>query len=144
MYGGSPTNNYGTSTYLRVLEASSDYQSYLKFDVTGISGTVTHATLRVFAYDGSDAGGSAFAVSDNGWTETGITWNNKPAFGSLLSTVSGTIPNDTWVQYDVTGAVSGNGTYSFGMSTTSGNSLYLRSREYPTEKPELVIQVGSY
>jgi hypothetical protein len=143
----SPTTNYGTSDYLR-LRAGSDplYNTYLKFNLTGLGGTVTGATLRLYAYDGSDSGGSVHSVSNNyadnsgPWVETGITWNTAPSIGgSPLDTV-GTVGNNAWAEYDVTGAVTGNGTFSFGLTTTSSNSLYFYSREAASLRPQLVVQ----
>ncbi len=137
----APSTNAGGSTYLRLRAASGDnYHTYLKFNVTGLSGTVTSAKVRLFVYDGGPSGGSIYPVADTAWTENGINWNNKPAFsGGALSTV-GNVPNNTWAEYDVTGGVSGNGMHSFGIANTDSNSIYMRSREAADHKPELVIQ----
>ncbi|MDX6646216.1 MAG: hypothetical protein QOK40_1943, partial [Miltoncostaeaceae bacterium] len=40
---------------------------------------------------------------------------------------------------DVTSLVTGNGTYSLGLSTTSGTALSLASRESGANSPQLVI-----
>lgn len=144
----SPTTSYGTSDYLRLRSTGPTYDSYLKFDVTGVAGQVQQATLRLWAYDGADAGGAAYAVSNNyrststPWVETGLTWDNAPAIsGSPLDTV-GAVANNAWAEYDVTAAVAGNGTVSFGLRTTSTNSLYFNAREAATNRPQLVILVG--
>jgi hypothetical protein len=146
----SPTNNYGTRTYLQLRGVSSPlYNSYLKFTVSGLTGSVQRATLRLYAYDGSDSAGSVYAVSNTyqgsttPWTESGITWNTAPVLsGTPLSTPGGSVPNNSWVEYDVTAAVTGNGTFSFGLSTPSSNSLYTYSKEAASNRPELVIQFG--
>ena len=49
------TRNFGASSKLRV-DASPDVRSYLRFTISGLTGTVTRATLRVFA-DSSLAAG---------------------------------------------------------------------------------------
>jgi hypothetical protein len=57
-----------------------------------------------------------------------------------LSTVSGAIPNDSWVDYDVTAAITGDGTYSFAISSTTTNSLFFNSSEAPDNLPVLIIE----
>lgn len=63
--------------------------SFLKFNLTG-SGitTVTSAKLRLkVVVVGNDAASpnnlEAFRVADDSWTETGITWNNQPAWNPV-------------------------------------------------------------
>jgi CSLREA domain-containing protein len=144
----SPTSNYGTSTYLRLRSSGTTYNSYLKFNVTGISGTVQQATLRLFTYDGGPDGGSIYAVGNNydststAWVDSGLTWNNAPTIGGSPLDSVGTVANNTWVEFDVTSAVNGNGTFSFGLATSSTNSVYFYSRESTSNPPELVIQTG--
>ncbi len=145
----SPNANYGSSAYLRLRGPSAPvYNTYLKFTVSGLSGTVQGATLRLYAYDGSDSGGSAYAASNNyiddsgPWTESGITWNNAPAIGGTPLDTVGSVADNTWVEYDVTGAVTGNGTFSFGLQSLSTNSLYLRSNEASDNHPMLVVETS--
>ncbi len=146
----SPDSNYGTSSYLRLRGASAPfYNTYLKFALSGLSGAVQSATLRLYAYDGSDSGGSVYGVSNNylddsgPWTETDITWNNAPALGGTPLDTVGEVANNTWVEYDVTGAVTGNGTFSFGLDSTSSNSLYFNSEEATDNHPQLVLVLGA-
>jgi len=135
---------------LRVRQASGDdHRSYLQFSVTGLGGTVTNAKLRLFAYDGTDSGGTAYSVT-TGWTESGtgsITWNNAPPLGASLGSV-GNVPINTWAEYDVSDAVAGNGTFAFAVANVSTDSPYFRSREStasPQNKPELRIEtVGGF
>src|SRR5690242_9783926 len=69
----NPSTNYGTTTTLRVDGASDPgIASYLHFTLTGVSGTIQSALLRVFdTSDGSSNGPAIYATSNN-WTETGI------------------------------------------------------------------------
>ena len=55
----------------------------------------------------------------------------------------GKITTNTWVEFDVTPFVSGNGTYGFNLATTSTDGVDFRSREAPSNRPELVLAVGS-
>ena len=144
-----PDRNYGSDDHLRLRLASETYRSYLKFAVSGVSAPVQRATLRLYAYDGSDVAGSVFAVantyaaSTTPWTEGGLTWNNAPPLiGTALDT-EGPVPNGAWAEFDVTAAVQGDGTYSFGLSTTSSNSVFFFSTEAPGNQPELILELGS-
>jgi hypothetical protein len=133
-----PGTNYGTVNNLRLTYPG--INSYLKFTVTGVSGPVRSAKIRLFAYDGSDVAGSIYSVSDTTWSEGGLTWSNAPPFtGAPLSTV-GAVADNNWVEFDVTAAIQGNGTYSFGLSTTSSNSVFYNSKEAATNLPVLVVE----
>jgi PKD repeat protein len=140
----SPTKNYGTLTSLRIRNGGTStdtYRTYLKFDVTGLSGPPASAKLRLYVTDGSPDGGSVFAVG-NAWTETGITWANAPAIGGGSLASAGATKNGTWVDLDVTPAVAGNGEVSFALTTTSSNSSYYTSREGGANRPQLVVMGG--
>jgi hypothetical protein len=138
----SPTTNYGTSTELRVdAGTGADIESFLRFTVSGVSGTVTRATLRVYVTSGSVDGPDAHLTGTQ-WTETGITWSTRPArIGPVLADV-GNVPSGTWIELDVTSAVTGNGVYSFVLATGSTDGTNLASRQNPTNKPQLVISHG--
>jgi hypothetical protein len=88
--GSSANTNFGTAAVLEIRTASGQNRdAYLKFDLTGMSG-ITDVKLRINAAlsgNGSVAT-SAHAVAITTWTETGITWNNRPALGSQLSTAT--------------------------------------------------------
>ena len=140
----SPTKNYGTATTLRLRNGAADssdtYKSYLRFKVDDIMGTVTSAKLRLYVTDGSKAGGSVFPTSA-GWTETGITYANAPAdpTGPPLATLPSAAIN-SWVEYDVTKAVTTEGDYAFMLNNTLADSLTFSSREGPAaQAPQLVV-----
>ncbi len=121
--------------------------NYLKFDLPSIGGTVTGATLRLYAYDGSDDGGSIYLVSNNyrdsstPWTESGLNWNNAPPLsGSPLSS-AGAVSTNAFVDFDVTAAITGSGTYSFVLSGSSSNSALYYSKESAVNPPQLIVNV---
>lgn len=134
--GDATTTNYGTSTTLRA-DNSPDLNSYLRFDVQGLTGSITSATLRIYANSGSSVGYDVYAVTDNTWTETGITYSNAPAMGSQLGS-SGVITAGTWTTVDVTSYITGNGSFNLAFSTTSNTNISFSSRE-GANAPELVI-----
>src|ERR1035437_3176371 len=112
-------------------------RSFLRFNVAGTSGPVTTATLRVWANSSQSTGYDAYSVADNTWGETTITDANAPPFGAKLGS-SGAVATGTWTSINVTSAITGNGTYSFGLSTTNSTALSLSSRE-GANAPQLVV-----
>jgi chitodextrinase len=139
----APTTNYGTS-YLRANFSTSgdNVESYLRFTVTGASGTVQGAKLRVHSTGNGTVDGPAVYTSSTAWSETTVNWNTRPARTSAARDDKGAIPADTWVEYDVTPFVTGNGTFSFSLATTSSDGVNFHSREEATLRPELVLTLG--
>ncbi|HEX2222173.1 MAG TPA: DNRLRE domain-containing protein, partial [Candidatus Limnocylindria bacterium] len=138
----TPTRNFGTLTDLQVrLENAATphtFRSYVQFAVTGLSGPPRSAKLRLYVTDPSSQGGIAYAVPST-WTETGLTWNNAPPLdGSPLATL-GSVTANTWKEIDVTSAITGNGSYSFGIKEgTTSDSAFYSSRE-GANPPQLII-----
>lgn len=77
VFESAPTTNYASS-YLRVdVGSDPDVESYLSFDVGGVSTAVLSAKLRLFAYSGTANGPAAYGTG-SGWSETDITWAGRP------------------------------------------------------------------
>jgi PKD repeat protein len=137
---GNPTVNYGTAPDLRVKGGSSGWRSFLRFDVSGLTKPVVRATLRLFVQDGDDDGGSVYSVSPS-WNESTITWTSgSPAFGAMRGNV-GVAVTGTWVEIDVTPAITGNGSFAFGLDKIPANSVYYQSRE-GAHPPQLVVETA--
>jgi len=136
---GSPTQNYGDNSTVRArLASSTTDQSYLRFQVTGLGGqNVVGATLRLFVTDPSVDGGQV-TVAQGGWDEETVTWQNAPGIGSLVLDAVGYAFPDTWVEFDVSELVTGDGTYDLGLSNSDSNSAIYSSRE-GAHPPELVV-----
>ena len=145
----APNKKYGTSRELRVRSSGSTLlYIFVKFEVTGISGSVQSAKIRLTVTDGSDDGGSIYVAPntlDDGttpWTESNLVWNNAPAIGgSALSSV-GAVAAGTEVEFDVTSALTGNGTFSFAIKNTSSDRAVYGSKESNTV-PKLVVTTGT-
>ncbi len=135
-----PTSNQGSATTLRV-SASPVNNAYLRFNVQGVTGTVTQATLRVYAQSSSSIGLNAHQVANNSWGETTINYNNAPALGSIINS-SGAFSSNGYVEVNVTSFVGSNGLVSFGLSTADSNLITLASRE-SGNPPQLVVQTAS-
>jgi PKD repeat protein len=134
-----PTSNYGTESTLRIRVADPTYRGYLRFAVTGLAGaSVYSAKLRLFVTDSSDDGGALYQVASD-WTESGITWANAPAIGGAPLATAGPVVAGQWVEFDVSSAVGGDGSYGFALVSASTNRAYFSSRE-GANPPELVVQ----
>ncbi len=119
--------NFGKSTQIRI-DGSPSVNGYLTFNVTGITGTVTSAALRLFANSAQSTGFTAYSVPNTTWGETTITASNAPPFATALGS-SGKLTAGTWAAADVTAAITGNGTFSFGIATTNATAVSFSSRE---------------
>jgi hypothetical protein len=132
-----PTQNYGTSKNLR-LDGDPITNTYLRFDVKGAS-DIAKATLRLYNASASNSGYEVMSVSSVTWSETGLTYNNAPAYGALLGS-SGATKTGTWTELDVTSVVKANGSYSFALARRSTTSATLMSREGSVSTaPQLVL-----
>ena len=134
----NPTTNYGALTTLRV-DGSPIVRSYLRFNVLGLSGPVTRATLRIFANSASTQGCTASGVSDNTWSESTINFNNAPPLGSVLGS-SGPFGAGVWISMDVTAYIAGNGTYNLALTTPGSTAVSLASRQSGANAPQLIIE----
>jgi hypothetical protein len=136
----SPNTNFGSSTTLRTDgDAGLVNESFFRFVVSGVSGRVTSAKLRAYVTNGSGNGPAIYATGGS-WTETGLIWNNKPARVGTASDDKGTVPIDTYVEYDVTRLVSGNGIHNFVTVTGSTDALDVNSRE-SARPPTLELKI---
>ncbi len=110
----NPTANAGVSPDLEVIRATGQSaESYLRFTVTGISGAIQNVRLRVYSTTETAKDGPALYITDNSWAETEITWESRPPRASTKSGDQALIRRHSWVEYDVTALVTGDGTYSF-------------------------------
>lgn len=137
-----PGTNFGTATTLNNVSGTPEARAYLKFDASGVSGTITKATLRVFTQTSSGSGYELHAVADNTWTESGLTYANRPAVGGLIGSAVNFTGN-TWTSVDVSSVVKSAGTFSFEMNATSTSPKKYSSRESGANAPQLVLETSA-
>jgi len=116
-------------------------RSYLRFTVQGLSGTITRATLRIFANTASTSGIVASSVSNNTWTESTINYENAPPIGSSLNS-TGSFGAGVWITIDITDYITGNGTYNLALTTPGNTAVNFASREADLNAPQLIIEVA--
>jgi len=120
-----PNRSFGTYNFLRTRTAAGAHgrHVYLKFNVTGIAGPVTSVQLRLRTQETEIPAMGVFRMTNHQWTEESLTWNTASLaqsgyWGDFLNW-----PGDTWRDLDLPGAVSGNGTYTFGLASSLPRGL---------------------
>jgi hypothetical protein len=132
--------NFGRLSTLTV-DANSREDFLIKFTVSGLNGrTVTSAKLRLRSTDSSDRGGDFRRIADQGWSETSVTWNNAPPHDSGVIASLMAVSSGQWYEVDLTPLITGEGSYSVRVTSTSSNSAGYRSREASAaDRPRLVV-----
>jgi hypothetical protein len=137
---GSPKTNFGKATTLEV-DTSPLMTSFLRFNVPA-TGAVKKATLRLFVGNATDNGPHLY-TTQAGWSETAITWSNRPARTSGIVGDIGAAGAGTWVEYDVTSLVRGAGSHSFELSGDTPNGVDFNSAEASSNRPQLLVLARS-
>lgn len=133
-----PDENNGNKPFVRV-RAAGTTDAYLKFNVSGISGTVSSAKLRLYSQDRAIDDTTVHAVNDNNWSESTLTHANAPDIGNALDTVSNIQP-ESWIEFDITSHITADGLYTLALTSTQNRGgLDYDSSEASSNKPELVI-----
>jgi hypothetical protein len=114
----------------------------LRFDVSGINGTVTNVSLRIYANSFSSSGFSIHKVANNSWQETQITFDNAPNPGTQVGT-SHSFSSHAWVNTDVSSLLNSDGTVSVVLVGINQTAVNLASREDPHHAPQLLVEVAS-
>jgi fibronectin type 3 domain-containing protein len=137
----SPTSKYGSTSVLRV-DGDPVTNAYLKFTVSGQTGVVLRARLKIWVAAGSSSGFVVRPVADSTWSEALTNWNNAPLIDNMSIAATGRTTSGTWVTLDVTPLISGNGTFTVGLTSTGASSSSYGSRESGTA-PLLLLDVTS-
>lgn len=134
--------------------SGNDRQAFLTFNTSSITSTVTNVKIRLYGgltdNRSSNTPVTASAVATTSWTESTLTWNNKPAAGTTLATT--TIPDSIprYYTWDVTSYVlaekaAGRHTVSFAIAATAATTpiLSFNSKEAGSNAPQLVVTHNS-
>lgn len=131
--------NHGTTTTLKA-DTTPATSSYLRFTMSGLSGTVGSAKLKIYTSSALTAGFSVRTTA-GGWTETGIVASNAPVYAGTGPN-SGAVTAGTYVTVDVTSLiVSSSGDVNLALVGLSATNLSMNSRE-GVNPPQLVITTG--
>jgi len=136
-----PSTNFGSSSRLEI-DNSPIQHELLKFNVSGVLGRpVTTAKLRLYCLDPSPKGGDFRRVADTSWTEGAVTWNTAPAADASTLASLGSVATGNWYEVDVTKLVTGDGTFSLKVTSTSSDGADYSSKE-GGNAPQLVISLS--
>jgi uncharacterized repeat protein (TIGR01451 family) len=125
-----PAKNYGLTGSM-VTDHDPEKDFLIKFAVSGVgAGEVVGATLRIYCVGGAVVtGGELRGVADSSWQESTVTWDTAPAAGPITLSSLGPVAAGNWYELDVTPLVTGDGTYSVRVSSTSGDGADYSSKE---------------
>jgi PKD repeat protein len=133
----SSGTNYGSLGTLRVRQGSSTtdttYLTYLKFQVSGLSGTVSDVklALRVDASSGSNSpdSGDVYLIDNTTWSESTLTWANRPAIVTPAVGSAVNAPLNGTILIDLHTAIAADGTYTLALAGHSTDSVIYTSKE---------------
>jgi hypothetical protein len=90
-----------------------------------------------------------YAVANTTWSESSLTWNNKPASGAGLDTNTVTNSAYAYISFDVTSYVqaelaASRSKVSFAMKSLTAHDprVFWNSKEFGSNPPELVIEAA--
>ena len=107
------------------------FETYLKFNLSrDHAAPCSRQSCSVWDWNDATNNGPAVYQAGNSWTETGITWNNRPARIGGPSDNKVAIPMETWVEYDVIPLVPGNGEVTLVLVGDSTDGANFASKEY--------------
>ena len=127
----SPRTNHGSSVAIRA-DGSPPVIAYLRFDLAGVTGTVTRATLEVDAESQLSTGVDLHAAADDDWAEETITYANAPRTGARAAT-SLPVTAGTTVSLDATRLVAGGGSATLAIKHSGPTAVAFASREVAGE-----------
>jgi hypothetical protein len=139
VYQKTPYSNYGyfIINFARSTHSLQGCSTYIKFTVSGVTGPIQSATLKIKTYNYPFPSSRIYHIKNTTWGENTITWNNAP-LEFYTQYALGALDGGKWQEIDVTNRVTGNGTYTFGFTAADVQNLAFWSRE-SADKPTLIV-----
>jgi Fibronectin type III domain len=136
-----PFNAYGVISRKLRMDGQPVRRSYLRFEVAGVKGRVTHATLKLWANKGSGRGYFVHRVDAGLWYEGSITYAAAPRFENKAIARSGPFPPEIWTEVEIRRLVRGDGVVTLVLTTDDVTLTSLASRE-SVHPPRLVVRTA--
>ncbi len=136
----APTTAFGGGTQLRI-DGSPAVYAFIHFDLQAVSGTVSHAVLRLYANSASTMGYDV-VIAGSGWTESGLTWATAPAISANPLGSAGAFAAGATVDVDVTAAIKSGGSADLAIVDRNGTAISFGSRQ-SVNPPTLILSLGS-
>lgn len=138
----NPTTNFGTQNTLET-DTNPNEISYIKFNLSSLAGKkIVKATLTLKVSDVSSNAQTLKRGKDTVWSETTLTYNNKPGFEATI-TIFNAKPVNSLIQLGLTNAVNlrKGGNLSVGITSAGNDKAVFYSRESAaSNRPQLIIQ----
>jgi hypothetical protein len=122
------------------IDTSPDVKSLLRFNLTGITGTLVSASLSLFTASAHSQGYDVRGVADTTWNEATVTYATAPLIG-IVAASAGPFASGVWAEADVTSVTTPNRLVSMAISGKNGTSAQFWSKENSTNRPQLVVTV---
>jgi len=143
----TPTTKYGSDSTVAI-GTHTEILAYIKFNLSSIpsGSTINNAKLRLYCTTIIDNGSVLISRASSIWTESGVTWNNRPGWETPI--VTSTSPGSfQWWEIDVKPIVKkwitdGASNRGFYLEKSSSGLVMFYSRESSPE-PELVVTYTS-
>ena len=141
VYREYPGENRGASTKLTASNQTGLHtRSYLKFAVKGVPAGVTPKAHLLLSSDRNQPGVvELHSVASSGWDAMSMTMRNAPAVGGLVATAKSAARQKS-LDFDLTGVVKGDGTYSFALvAPQAGTVSAVFASEHGADGPALAL-----
>lgn len=138
----TPADSFGSAKRIGA-DSEPVRRAFLKFGVSGLADPVVRAKLRLHIAAGTKAGGAFQAVNLGDWAED-ITWDSQPAIDGVSLGSLGAVRRGQWAEVDVTNLVTGNGTFSMAITSSSPDGLLFDSRESGDNAPKLLVTTEAF
>ena len=133
----NPDTNYGTQTTMSVehsvtgFSTGLDQEAYFIYDVSSFS-CDTKVQLALYTISSATLTLAIHEVTNTSWTETGVTWNTKPAYANT-TVASEPAQDNKYTYFDLTSMVTSHqgGKMSFAVvsATDSTNFVMIDSKD---------------
>lgn len=151
--GTHQNTNYGNATTLEIKKSAvptDDFnrEIYLKFDLSSVT-SIRSAKLRLYGSASSPEVVSTdlHCATQTTWTETGLTWANKPATKPVMWSTVALQNSPAWHEWDITQFLQAEKTLGRNIVTlvlknsvaSTTGAISFHSRQHASNKPQLVI-----
>jgi hypothetical protein len=138
-----PDGNFGTVARIAV-DATPQIRSLIRFAVTDVGqNSISQARLRLFVVDTNPVADLKVFRTDDNWDEVTVTWNKQPPLGPQVAELA-PVPMKlgSWLEVNLGQAITGDGVYTFALTTSSNDRATFGSRTQP-EAPQLVLMLNT-
>lgn len=125
--------------------SNGDMHAFLKFNLSALGAeTLTDVKLELLLVNGSTDTQTIYAVADNSWTETDLTWANQPTAGAAIGTITASNHGERKIVTLDTATVqaAAGGMFSIVIKNDGTNGIHIASRE-SDNPPVLKVTTGS-